>query len=69
MRSPGLGALMERFLAANPGATAAEAQASALSTLAWIGLAVTAATLVAALMLPRAAPQAQPRPTAGQVAK
>jgi MFS family permease len=66
----GLGTLMERFLAANPGASAAEAQASALGTLAWIALAVTAATFAAALMLPKAAAQpAQPAPAAGRPAK
>lgn len=66
----GLGALMDRYLAANPGARAAAAQASALSTLAWIGLAVTAATMAAALMLPKAAaPQAQPGTTAARPAK
>lgn len=66
----GLGTLMDRFLASNPGATAAEAQASALGTLAWIALAVTAATLAAALMLPKAAAQpTRPAPAAGRPAK
>lgn len=40
-----------------------------LGHLKWIALAVTAATLLAALMLPRAATQAQPSPSAGQLAK
>lgn len=66
----GMGALMERFLAANPGATSAAAQASALGTLAWISLAITAATFAAALMLPKTStPQAQPAPTAGTTGK
>jgi MFS family permease len=66
----GMGALMNSFLAANPGATSAEAQASALSTMGWIALVVVAATAAAALMLPKAtAPKAQPAAAAGRPAK
>jgi len=47
----GLGSLMNSFIAGNPGATEAAAQASALGTLSWIGLVVTLVTLWVALKL------------------
>jgi hypothetical protein len=51
----GLGSLMGSFTANNPGATEAAAQASALGTLAWIGVAATLITLFVALKLPKLA--------------
>jgi hypothetical protein len=43
--------LMNSFAAANPGASEAAAQASALGTLSWIGAAVTVVMLIVSLML------------------
>jgi len=51
----GLSMLMNNFMASNPGATDAAAQASALGTLSWIGVAATAVTFVISLMLQDAA--------------
>jgi MFS family permease len=75
--SAGLGIFMNTYLTNNQGATDAAAQASALSVLAWIGVALTLATLVVALLLKSvvapgkaaasgeaAAPQAAARPAA-----
>jgi MFS family permease len=60
----GLTMLMSNYMASNPGATDATAQAAALGTLAWIGVAVTAVTLVVSLMLRKpAAPAGQATPT------
>src|SRR5512136_1683147 len=47
----GLNILMGNYLAANPGASDAAAQASALGTLSWIGAAVTGVTLIVSLLL------------------
>jgi MFS family permease len=61
----GLGALMSSFMASNPIATDAAAQASALGILSWIGVAGTIVTLAIALMLRRSLadqPQAPPAP-------
>jgi MFS family permease len=58
----GLTALMGSYTTANPGATEAAAQASALGTLAWIAAGVTISTLVAALLLKK--PAASPAPAA-----
>ena len=66
----GLNILMSNYLAANPGASEAAAQASALGTLAWIGAAVTVVTLIVSLLLRNVSiqtptpqtPPAQPAP-------
>ena len=50
----GLGIFMNNFMASNPGATEAAAQASALGTLSWIGVVVTLVTFGVTLMLPNA---------------
>ena len=47
----GLSIFMNNYLAANPGASEAAAQASALGTLSWIGAAVTVVMLVVSLLL------------------
>jgi MFS family permease len=60
----GLGVFMNNFLAANPGAGDAAAQARALGNLAWIAAAVTLATFVAALLLRNVAQQPQVVPAA-----
>ena len=64
----GLGSFMSSYVANNPGATDAAAQAFALGRLAWIGLAGTLATLIVALMLgnPTTAPAGQPGKVAAQ---
>ena len=49
----GMGALMNRFLMANPGGSEAAALSSALGTLAWISLVVTLVTLFVSLKLPK----------------
>jgi MFS family permease len=51
----GMGTLMSSCTANNAGATEAAAQASALGTLAWIGVAATLPTLFVALKLPKPA--------------
>lgn len=58
----GLGSFMSSYTAANPGATEAAAQASALGRLAWIGLAGTLVTLAVALMLQNPTGAPAPRP-------
>ena len=50
----GMGAFMSQYTVKNPGATDAAALSNALSILAWISLAATLVTLVAALKLPKA---------------
>ena len=47
----GLTMLMNSFVSANPGASEAAAQASALGTLSWIGAAVTVVMLIVSLLL------------------
>ncbi len=47
----GLSIFMNNYLAANPGASDAAAQASALGTLSWIGAAVTVVMLIVSLLL------------------
>lgn len=47
----GLSSLMSRYVAENPGATEAAAQASALGILSWVGVGITLVTLLAALKL------------------
>ena len=58
----GMGSLMSSYVANNAGATEAAAQASALGTLAWIGVAVTLVTLFVALKLRKPASES-PVPT------
>jgi DHA2 family multidrug resistance protein-like MFS transporter len=62
----GLGALMGSYVAANPGATDAAAQAAALGILGWITAAASLTTLGAALLLkkPEAKPATAPAPKA-----
>jgi MFS family permease len=64
----GLTTLMNSYFAANPAATEAAAQASALGQLAWVGLAVTLFTFAAALMLrnPQPAPSQPPATATAQ---
>jgi len=50
----GMGAFMSQYTVINPGATDAAALSNALSILAWISLAATLVTLVAAFKLPKA---------------
>ena len=49
----GLNAFMARYLASNPGATEAAAQAGALGMLAWLTVAAMAALLLVGLLLPK----------------
>ncbi len=47
----GLSVFMANYVASNPGASDAAAQANALGILSWIGVAVTLVVLVVSLML------------------
>jgi MFS family permease len=64
----GLSIFMNNYLVANPGASDAAAQASALGTLSWIGAAVTVVMLVVSLMLRNVSQQA-PAPAVAAAAK
>ncbi|MFN8498857.1 MAG: MFS transporter [Anaerolineae bacterium] len=68
MLTAGLSALMGAYMASNPGATDAAAQANALGTLSWLGLVVTLVTLGASLLLRNVAPQPQAKPAPPQPA-